>query len=158
MKKLLIAAPLVVAVAAVPALAGGLGGFGHRGHRPDPERMLEHADHVMDKVDASDEQKATVRGLFEEALPTMQGFRAEAGELREEMKVVFTAETIDRLALEEARLDMMDLADRASRFVLATVADAADVFTPEQRQELQALREQRRARFLERRGAGPEPR
>lgn len=150
MNRLILIAPVALTLA-TPALAGPLG-HGHRGEHRSPEKMLERAEHVMDEVDATDDQKSMVRSILDDALPTLQSFHTEAGQLREEIRGVFTADTIDRGALEDARLDMVDLVDRASSFFFTTLADVAEVFTPEQRTELQELRTERRSRWMKRHG------
>lgn len=149
---LILGVPVALALAATAVAAPFAGGFGHRGRHHDPEKMLEHAERVMDEIDATDDQKATARTILEEAMPTVESFREEAGLLREEIKAVFQAETIDRSALEDSRQDLLDLVDRATAYGFGTMAGLAEVFTPEQRAELQELREKRRERFMERHG------
>ena len=47
-----------------------------------------------------------------------------------------TQETVDREALETLRQNKLATADRASQRLLTALADAAEVLTPAQRQEL----------------------
>ena len=57
---------------------------------------------------------------------------------REALIEALTRETVDREALEALRQNKLATADRASQRLLTALADAADVLTPVQRQELAA--------------------
>ena len=148
MTRTLLIAPLALTLA-TPALAGPLGH--HRGP-VDPDKVMARADKALDHVDATDEQRATVKALLEDAIPQMQTYRSEAGVLREEIRAVFHEDEIDRVALEDARTDLVGLFDRASATMFDLFADLAEVFSEEQRDELQALREKRKAAWRARLG------
>ena len=93
-----------------------------------------------------------MKALLEDAIPQMQTYRSEAGVLREEIRAVFHEDEIDRVALEDARTDLVGLFDRASATMFDLFADLAEVFSEEQRDELQALREKRKAAWRARQG------
>jgi Spy/CpxP family protein refolding chaperone len=96
----------------------------------EPGERLEQA---LDEVDATDEQRTTLRVLLEDTLPALKGFREEGKALHERMNNAFRAETVDRLVVEDVRLDALDLADRASETVLNMVVAGANVLTQDQR-------------------------
>ncbi|MBI1396150.1 MAG: hypothetical protein GC151_09250 [Betaproteobacteria bacterium] len=138
------------------ALAAGTGalanehGWGHhrcthRGaHGPlDPEAMRERiefrTDRILSRVDATEEQKTKIKGLVDDAMKDLASMRDAHRANREAMLRSVTGETVDRDGLEAARRAEMDLADRASRRISQTLADAADVLRPEQRKALGEL-------------------
>lgn len=138
--------------ASAPALAGP---HGHRGHHPvDPQAVVEHADEVLDAVDATDDQRSTITSILEEALPALSAHRDEAMALHEELHALFHAEQIDRAAVEVQRVELVDLFDRASATALGHLVSVLETFTVEQRQSLAELRQQRRARWQRRLGLG----
>ncbi len=142
MKRMFLLAPLALALSA-PALAHPPG-LRHGMGPVDAEHVVSRADGVLDEVDATEAQRSSVRAILEDVVPTLQAYREEALALRQDLRAIFTAEAIDRGALEEARTDLVDLVDRVSGTALGALADLAEVFTPEQRAELRELRESRR--------------
>lgn len=134
MNKLLLALPLAFAPAAFAA-------------SPEEGRVQE----ALDAVDATPEQREDVRAILDRAIPEMKAFREEGQALREDLRQIFhTSEQIDRAALEEVRVDLVDLFDRATATAFGHLADLSEVFTVEQRQELHQLREQRRQAWRDR--------
>ncbi len=65
---------------------------------------------------------------------------------------VFSADAGAEIDLGRALIVGCDLVDRATSFFFTTLADVAEVFTPEQRKELQEMRDERRAKWFEQRG------
>lgn len=120
------------------ARAMGGGHFGHGGH--DPEHMKEHltdgVEFMMQRLDASEEQRVRATEIAEEAFETLAPVVEQHREHREQMVALFGAETIDREALETLRAQEMALAESASQTLLASLADLAETLTPEQRTEL----------------------
>jgi Spy/CpxP family protein refolding chaperone len=55
---------------------------------------------------------------------------------RESKVQLLLAPEIDRAAMETLRSEQMDQADTVSRALVTTLADVADVLTPEQRSQL----------------------
>jgi Spy/CpxP family protein refolding chaperone len=66
----------------------------------------------------------------------MQPLRENFAANRESMMQLLLAPEIDRAAMEALRSEQMDQADTISRALVTTLADVADVLTPEQRSEL----------------------
>jgi Spy/CpxP family protein refolding chaperone len=146
--------PLMIATVALSAPAFA---FGPPPPDADPEARLEKG---LDVVDATDDQRSTIRSLFEETLPTLKGLHEEGRALHERMQDAFSAEVIDRAEVEGVRLDGLDLADRISATVLDLMVEAGNVLTQDQRLTLiehhEAMREKRHEmvqHFRELRGA-----
>lgn len=118
-----------------------------------PEHAREHLEQALDTIDATPDQRSTARAMVEDAIGEMLAFHEEGRALRERVHGLFLDETIDRVALEDTRVEIVDLFDRASAAAFENLADLAEVFTVEQRKELRALREARVAQFRERFGA-----
>ena len=130
--------------AAVPAAAFAFGPGGHRGPRADSaEEAREHAgrmiDRGLDRVDATDAQRAQIDTVLDRAVPALYAVREDGAALREESRGLLTAEKIDRAAAEELRQDGVALFDQGSRIMTDAMLDIASVLTVEQRKELGAL-------------------
>ncbi|MDE0044355.1 MAG: periplasmic heavy metal sensor [bacterium] len=123
------------AIALVVVVAAGAVAFSFHGH--GIERFAEkRIDRMLDKVDASDGQRAEVTGIVREAVADMKELRGLFQESRQTLLDTLGAETVDRQALEELRLANLQTVDQASRRLVTALADVADVLTPEQRREL----------------------
>jgi Spy/CpxP family protein refolding chaperone len=124
---------------------GGWMGHGHRGHggfrhhEIDEEHIRKGLAFALDDVDASDAQVDEIAGILAAALPELQAMREGHRAKREAFLAAFEGERVDRASLEALRAEALTSFDAASQQLLQTVADAADVLTPEQRAEL-ALR------------------
>ena len=102
---------------------------------------LEHfvawkTDYMLDQVEASDDQRTKVQAIVNAALVDMEEFRDFKREGRQDLIAALTDETVDRDALEGLRLRKIETVDRMSQRMLTAIADAAEVLTPAQRQEL----------------------
>lgn len=125
---------------------GGMRGMhmmGHMRHMDGPasiENSKEMAQFMVGRlarhVDATPDQKAKLTAIAEsiavEIQPTHQKFRAAHKRAHE----LFLQPTIDRTALEALRVEQLALADEVSKKLVAAMADAGDVLTPEQRAKL----------------------
>lgn len=131
------------------ALLLGVGGVAyaaapHHGWKAPstPEEARAHAGHmagrVLDKAQASADQRARVDQILDATAPQMWNLRGEAKDLHGELHDLLTADTIDRAAIEAARKDAVDLVDRGSKVVALALADAAEALTPEQRRTIAA--------------------
>jgi Spy/CpxP family protein refolding chaperone len=124
---------------------GGDGdGFGHSFLTPGRiERMVSR---LAWAVDASSEQKQKLMTIVQRAGDDLRPLRESRLDLRRQARDVLTAPSVDRGKLEALRTDMIKLADQASQRITGALAEAADVLTPEQREDL--------ARRLDRFGPG----
>ena len=139
----------VAVVGLVGAMFAGCGHRGGRGHSwfhshgdrlESAEKAREHvgeaAEWMLGKVDATEQQTAEVQRILDGSVePMMELARQHRGH-REALIEILSAPEIDRKRLEEIRLEEMQVADAASRRLLETFADAADVLSPKQRRGL----------------------
>ena len=95
-------------------------------------------DRMLDEVEASDDQRSQIHDIVKAAVADMQEDRDLKKGIRQDMIEALAQETVDREALEALRQNKLAATDRASQRMLAALADAAEVLTPAQRQELAA--------------------
>lgn len=139
-----LAALLVLGAAGVAATTASARPWGrHHGcsmHDPTPEEAREHVDRwmtrVLDRVDATDEQRQAVDVIVDDSLPQMLAFRREGRDLKQKAREMVVADPIDEEGLEGLRTQALDLANRASALGLDVFLGFSDVLTPEQRAEL----------------------
>lgn len=134
-------AGLTTAAAGLSTLAFGTLAHGRRGPI-DPAQMEERLDrmlkHVYVEIDATPEQQQKIDPLVKQAAEELRPLRAKVREARREGLRLFSAESIDRGAIERLRLEQMASADAASKRFTQALADVAEVLTPAQRKTLAA--------------------
>jgi len=132
---------------AAAGMAGlGFGAFARGGHRGrgtmDPAAMDERLDrmlkHMYVEIDATEAQKQTLDPLVKQAAADMRPLRAKVQDARRRGAELFSADTIDRGAIERLRVEQIGATDAASRRFTRAMADVAEVLTPEQRRKLAA--------------------
>jgi Spy/CpxP family protein refolding chaperone len=116
-------------------------GFRHRGHSlGSPEEAREHierhADWVLGRVDASEAQTERIVAILGGSVDELYGLRDRHRTHHDELVLLFSAEEIDRAAIETVRAQEVALLDEASATLTTTLIDVAEVLTPEQRAEL----------------------
>jgi Spy/CpxP family protein refolding chaperone len=138
------AGAFVVGASAAPSdgmMGGGHGMMMHGGgHGPMSGRMLER---MLDRVDATAEQRAQIKTIVQTAMTEMQAQRGSRQAMREQAMALFTQPTVDARAAEELRVQQMARADAASKRMLQAMLDVSRVLTPEQRQRLAESMKQR---------------
>ena len=102
-------------------------------------RAMAHLSRMMDEVGASAEQKARIETILRAGFAPMDGLHDEMARTHATLHAILTAPRIDRAALEQLRAAEVARLDQSSRSMVAAVADAAEVLTPEQRAKLAAL-------------------
>lgn len=134
--RLLALATLAVAggMAAAPAWAGP-GMHGSAGG-PGFERMLE-------RVDASAEQRAQIAQIMQAAREDLRGQRESQRSLQTQMRTAFAQPAVDEAAVESLRQQMLALHDARSQRMTQAMLEASRVLSAEQRQQLAALMAQR---------------
>ncbi len=129
------------------ALSVALTGFGGaafaQGRRHGGEAMSEeHLDrmlkHLYVEIDATDAQKQKLDPIVKLAAGDLRPLRAKAQEARRRGAELFAADTIDRGAIEHARVEQIAAADASSRRFTQALTDVAEVLTPGQRKTLAA--------------------
>ena len=127
------------------AVAAGklMGGFGHHGHHTapsSPEVARERAgfaiDWVLSRVDASQDQREQIKAIAGNSIDDLFPFVEQHKINREAFVAEFSKPTMDRETLEQLRQNGLEMADQASTRLVSAIADAAEVLTPEQRNEL----------------------
>ena len=134
-----------LAVAALAAAASARPHFGsHGGDRH--ERFLEH---MADLLELDDETRGAIEERFEASREQARVLREERHDARRELRERMREPEPDRDALfaQADRIGALDTELRQLR--LATMLDVRDLLTPEQREEMAALREERRRDELE---------
>ncbi len=144
----------LLAATAVLALAGGLSqtvwaaphdGHGGRGGHAMGMFDGQHAEHMLDAVNATPEQRAQVKQILQAAKADMSAQRGVGRQLREQSQALFAQPTVDARAAETLRQQMMAQHDQASKRTLQLMLDVSRVLTPEQRKTLSDRLTQRRA-------------
>jgi protein CpxP len=141
-------------------IAGAIAGFGAKafahgrwhGRGPiDPADLDKHVErmlkHLYVEIDASEEQKARLEPIVKQAAKDLLPLREHLHAGRREAIELLTRERIDPAAIEALRARQLGLADEASRRLTRALAEAADVLTPAQRQELAQHFARRHARW-----------
>lgn len=116
-------------------------GWRHDRHRPHKELSEEELNervnrmvrHLAIDIDATDQQVAEITALVTETAQDLRGLRGEMRASRKQLQALLTAEQIDRVALEGLRAERLADIDRMSQEITDTVADVAELLTPEQR-------------------------
>jgi periplasmic protein CpxP/Spy len=154
----LLAAIGVSAWAQAPASAAPSGRTMHHMHHHggpgmmggSPERMGRMLDHMLDRLNASDAQRAQIKQIMAQASADLKGQAQAARELRQRGMQVFTAPAVDANAAEQVRLQTMQLHDQMSRRMTQAMVAAASVLTAEQRAAIGKHLQDRQARMEER--------
>ncbi|MEO8925658.1 MAG: Spy/CpxP family protein refolding chaperone [Caulobacteraceae bacterium] len=98
--------------------------------------MSNRLDKTLAKVDATDDQKARIKTILITSLSSLAALKPQVEGAPGDLKRLLTAPTIDRVALERLRAQLMVDLDQASKTLVQGLADAADALTPEQRTKL----------------------
>jgi protein CpxP len=116
----------------------GPGGFFHHAH--DPEMLsarIEFATSwILSRVDATEEQRQQVKAIVQATVRDLAPLREQHLQNRQTLLQTLAQPNIDRATLGNVRHRGLQLADTASDRIVATLADIAEVLTPEQRSKL----------------------
>jgi periplasmic protein CpxP/Spy len=141
----------LVAFVAGAVLAAGVGasaltGMGgcHHGMIMDgthsAAEVSAHVDHMLKhfyvEIDATDAQKAQIGPLVKQAVDDLMPLHSQLHTAHTHAVQALTQTTVDRGSLEAARVEHLQLADRASKRMTQLIADVGDVLTPTQRKAL----------------------
>jgi len=137
-------AALAGSIVAVAATGMGACGF-HHGmtagsySAADVSAHVDHAlKHLYVEIDATDAQKAQITPLVQQAVNDLLPMHAQLQAAHAQAIQALTQTTVDRTALEAARVAHLQLADQASKRLTQLLADVDDVLTPAQRTALAA--------------------
>jgi Spy/CpxP family protein refolding chaperone len=147
---------LFVALPAVLIGGGLLGaqayafGPGGRHGNMSPEQMQKFAEkrveRVLDQVDATDDQRARIKGTLSRLIPEMKALHDEKAKLHEAGKKALLADNVDAAEVERLRREVLRLADKGTTLVSRAVVEVATVLRPDQRKELFEHIEEHRGR------------
>jgi protein CpxP len=139
----------LVAFIAGAALTGGVGAWAsgmscHHGMMMDgthsAAEVSAHVDHMLKhfyvEIDATDAQKAQIAPLVKQAVDDLMPLHSQLHTAHTHVVQALTQTTVDRASLEAARVEHLQLADRASKRITQLMADVGDVLTPPQRKAL----------------------
>ncbi|HVU50259.1 MAG TPA: Spy/CpxP family protein refolding chaperone [Polyangia bacterium] len=125
-----------------------------RGFGGGPDGFMAFRMHkILDKVGATDAQKAQIKTIWEGLRPQLKTLHQQHAGLRQQITQAMTAPTIDAAAIEKLRQQSVAVMDKVSSVMTQGFVETARVLTPEQRKqaaaEIQKARENRRAHFEE---------
>jgi protein CpxP len=133
------------AVGGMAVAAAGMGMAGwHRSMMMDgthsPAEVSAHVDHVLKhlyvEIDATDAQKAQIGPLVKQAVNDLLPLHSQLKSAHTLAVQGLTQATVDRVALESARVQHLQLADQASKRIVQLIGDVGEVLTPAQRNSL----------------------
>jgi periplasmic protein CpxP/Spy len=128
------------------AAATGMGACGFHHGMPagsfSAADVSTHVDHVLKhlyvEIDATDAQKAQITPLVQQAVNDLLPMHTQLQAAHTQALQALTQNTVDRTALEAARVAHLQLADQASKRLTQLLADVDEVLTPAQRTALAA--------------------
>ncbi|MDP2355551.1 MAG: periplasmic heavy metal sensor [Beijerinckiaceae bacterium] len=131
------AALVVVGVGVAASQPWGGHGFGGGMGGPFMNMRAEWGvNRMLDRLDATPEQKEKVTAIVKKTLADLEPMRNGRTAFRNDAAKLMKADKVDRAELEKLRAQHLAHADTASKLVTQAVADAADVLSPKQRAEL----------------------
>jgi Spy/CpxP family protein refolding chaperone len=127
---------------------GMMGMGGRMGRTFDPAQAEQRADralrHLAIEIDASSEQQEKLRTIVRAAVRDLVPLHEKAHAARERARQLLTQPTVDRAAIEAFRAEQIAQVDAASKRLTQAVTEAAEVLTPQQRQQISDHLQQRR--------------
>lgn len=136
------AAAALLAQAKTPYGAGS-SGPGTMMFGGSPEHMAHVIGRMLDGIDATDTQRSQIKQIAMSAAADVEGQREAGRGLRDQAMQIFTAPSVDPVAAESVRQQMLVQHDQASKRMLQAMLEAAKVLTPDQRAKM-ALRSKER--------------
>lgn len=112
-------------------MGGGMMGGGMMGMMAG-----RHLDHMLNRVDATDEQRAKIRDISRAARNDIEKLTDVLQPLRKSAVEALAAPTVDRAAVEGIRTRLSGVTDEISKRMTTAMLDVAQVLTPEQRAKI----------------------
>jgi Spy/CpxP family protein refolding chaperone len=127
-----------------PGMREGMHGGGMMGGGMMGMLAGRHLDRMLDRIDATDEQRAKVRDISRAARNDVEKLTDVLQPMRKSAMDLLAAPTIDRAAVEGVRNRVSAVTDEISKRVTTAMLDVAQVLTPEQRAKIAAEMKSRR--------------
>lgn len=119
-----------------PPCDGGHGRWRH----PDPAAMKQHMQerlqHVLEKVNASQDQQTRILAIMDQTFTDLEPYRAQRETAHQQARDLLSQANIDPAAVEALRAAQVQSFDAVSKRITQALLDAAAVLTPEQRTAL----------------------
>ena len=112
---------------------------GMHGHGDMHAMAMAHIEKMLTAVDATPDQKAQIKSILHKGFESIGPLHEKLADTHRDLHQLLSAPTIDRAALEQLRAARVGDLDQASKVMVQTFADAADVLRPEQRAKLARL-------------------
>ncbi|HSZ82292.1 MAG TPA: Spy/CpxP family protein refolding chaperone [Polyangia bacterium] len=108
---------------------------------------------ILDKVGATDAQKAQIKAIWEGLRPQLKALHEQHAQIRTQITQAMTAASIDTAAIEKLRQQSVQLIDKTSSTITKGFVETAQVLTPDQRKqaaaEIEKAKEHRHEHFEE---------
>ena len=135
-----VAGAAVAVAVGVSAHVAAMGGWHHGSMLDGTHSAAEvdaHVDHMLKhfyvEIDATDAQKAQIGPLVKQAVNDLLPLHTQAQTAHQHAMDALSQATVDRGALEAARVEHLQLADQASKRLVQLVGDVGDLLTATQR-------------------------
>lgn len=146
---LLVGLAVLLVAAAGLAVAGGPGRVaarlgGHFMHGEHAREFVEFRIHrELRDVGATQAQEDQILAIVDDLFAQHAAHDAMRKEMHDKVAAALTGDTVDRAALEAARVQILQHADEGSKVLVKAIGDMAEVLTPAQRQALAAKHKER---------------
>jgi periplasmic protein CpxP/Spy len=94
---------------------------------------------ALDKVDATEDQRKQIKAIVDAGFAKHQAMAARHEALHGQLLAALSGETVDRAAIEAARVEAISAIDQGSKDLAKSLGDIAEVLTPAQRAQLAHL-------------------
>ena len=112
---------------------------GMGGHGAMHGMMQAHIQKMLTEVGATADQRTRIEAILKSSMGTLAPLHAKLEATHGDLHRLLAAPTIDRAALEQLRAARMADLDQASKVLVQSLADAAEVLSPQQRAKLATL-------------------
>jgi len=106
------------------------------------DRVEQIVKHAAIEIDATPEQQQKIIALVTATAVELKPVTSRMRATGKEMKQLLLATTVDRAALEKLRAERLAEVEKVSKDMVRTIADIADLLSPEQRKILEERVEQ----------------
>lgn len=109
--------------------------------------MARRMERMLDKVGATASQRSQIEAIWSGLRPQLKAMHQQHGAVRQQLVGALTAATINPSTVEQLRQQSMTLANRSSTLLTQGFVQTAQVLTPDQRRQVQAILAQEHGHF-----------